>query len=551
MTLKSDRGGIVLEVLPLAERTTGNLVRRAAAKWGSRPFVLWRDEVLSFADIDRRSNRAANALRAVGVGKGTRVAILCANCPEFLDVWFGLAKLGAVQLPLNTAYKAPQILHTLTRADVPVVVVQAALAPEFEAIAQQLSACRYVVTLDGPIRGPVHAQNFSFSEIMASASSEEPVAVEVGGNDIGAIMNTSGTTGMAKGVLLPQGQQYWLGRNMALALELGPDDVFYNFFPLFHNTAQAMITIPALLTGARMLLTEKFSLSGFWNDVRVNGVTVFYYIGEILHLLVKTGSGDEACGTNLRAGWGIGGAPNDVSEFERRYGVRLGTGYGSTEGNVPVFRALGVDSASAAAGKVLPEFEVCVADATGCKLPTGEVGEILTRSAEASVLMAGYDGNPDATADALRDGWYHSGDAGRFDDKGNLTFVSRIKDVIRVRGENVSAFEIEDALLSFPGVLEAAAIAVPSEIGGDDIKAVVVPSASNRIEVPALLAHCDRLLPKFSVPRYVEICDALPKTVTNKVQKHLLRENGLNARTWDRTTGSLLGSASKNNGVQH
>jgi crotonobetaine/carnitine-CoA ligase len=199
-----------------------------------------------------------------------------------------------------------------------------------------------------------------------------------------------------------------------------------------------------------------------------------------------------------------------------------------------------VDSETASAGKTLPEFEVRVVDAADGILPVGEVGEIVIRTAETGIMMAGYDGDDDATAKAMSGGWYHSGDAGRFDEWGNLFFVSRIKDVIRVRGENVSAFEIEDALLSFPGVLEAAAIAVPCEMGGDEVKAVVVPVEGAQIDVHALVAHCDRQLPKFSVPRYVEVRGALPKTVTNKIQKNVLRAEGLNRLTWDRTTGSFL-----------
>jgi carnitine-CoA ligase len=527
-----------IPVLPVPERTIGRIVTRAAERWGERPFLHWRGTVFSYADMNRRANRAAHAFRSLGVGRGTRVAILCTNRVEYLDIWFALAKLGAIQIPLNTAYKAPQIANTLARGDLRVVVVQQDLAPELVAAWARRPAGAHVVTLDGPVHGIAGATVNAYDALIASAADTEPPDAGIIGTDIGAIMNTSGTTGMPKGALLSQGQQYWLGKSMANGLELGPDDVYYNFFPLFHNTSQAMITVPVLLTGGQMVLTEKFSLSTFWPDVQVYGITAFYYIGEILHLLVKAGGGAQ--GTRLRAGWGIAGAARDIAAFERSYGVLLGCGYGSTEGNVPVFRPLGADPDSASSGRVLPEFDVRVADETGRALPAGEVGEILIRSDEPGVTFAGYDGNPEASAEAMRDGWYHSGDAGRFDEDGNLTFVSRIKDVIRVKGESVSAFEIEDALLSFPGVLEAAAIAVPGELGGDDVKAVIVPAAGARVEHARVLKHCEHLLPKFSVPRYVELRDALPKTVTNKIQKHLLRKDGLNSNTWDRTRGAML-----------
>ena len=528
-----------LAALPIAERTTGHLLRQAANRYGERPFLQWRAEIFSYREINRRANRVANAFRGLGVSKGTRVAILISNRVEYLDIWFGLAKLGAIELPINTAYKAPQILQTLSRADVPVVVVQESLAPEFKSIAGQLTRCRHVVSLDGSVHGPSQACVHAYEFLVAYAS-EVDLTIVVTGTDVGAIMNTSGTTGMAKGVLLPQAQQYWLARSMVNALELGEDDVYYNFFPLFHNTAQAMIALPVLLTGGRMVLTEKFSLSSFWPDIHKYGITIFYYIGEILHLLIKNGKPGDAEGSELRAGWGIGGSPSDVDAFEKRYGVRLGTGYGSTEGNVPIFRPLGAHSNSAAAGTCLPEFEVRIVDAAGQPAPTGEVGEIVIRSTEPGTIMVGYDGNPQASEEALRGGWYHSGDAGRFDADGNFYFISRIKDVIRIRGENVSAFEIEDALQSFPGVFEAAAIAVPGDIGGDDVKVVIVPAAGTDIDLRALLAHCESRLPKFSVPRYIELRHELPRTLTNKIQKQVLREDGMNSRTWDSRTGSFI-----------
>jgi carnitine-CoA ligase len=516
--------------LPLAERTIGAMVRRAAAVFGDRPFVSWRGRTLSYAEIDREANKVANAFRQLGVGKGTRVGIFAANGLEYLTLWFGLAKIGAIELPLNTAYRAPQIAATLLRAEVPIVVVQANLAGEFARVCNQLTSCKYLITSGGTVKAPPSANVLALEKLVASAPSTDPCA-EVLATDIVAIMNTSGTTGPAKGVLLPHGQQYWLARNMVRALALKEDDVFYNFFPFFHNTAQAMITLPVLLTGGRMVMTDKFSVSAFWPDVEAHGVTVFYYIGEILHLLVEAGGNPVR--SRLRAGWGLGGSPRDVVRFEERYGVKLGTGYGSTEGNVPVFRPLGSNPTSAAAGKVLPEFEVCVADSAATCLPAGEVGEILIKSNEPATMMVGYDGNHAASLEAFRGGWYHTGDAGYFDGEDNLYFVARIKDVIRVRGENVSAFEVEEVLLSYPGVLEAAAIAVPGEIGGDDIKAAIVPVNGTKIDLAALLDHCSELLPKYSVPRYIELYDALPKTATNKVQKNVLRERAFTPQTWD------------------
>jgi crotonobetaine/carnitine-CoA ligase len=346
-------------------------------------------------------------------------------------------------------------------------------------------------------------------------------------------MNTSGTTGPSKGVRLSHAQQYILGRNIARDLALTGNDVYYNFFPLYHNTAQAMITLPVLLAGCKMVLTDRFSVSRFWPDVRTHGCTAFYYIGEILRLLLRTADAAEGKGTTLRIGWGIGASPQDFVAFQKQHGVKLRTGYGSTEANVPIFSP--PEHADAAgAGIVIDGFEVRVADEHCDPLPAGQTGEILVRSTDPCAVMLGYDGDPKATVEAWKDLWFHTGDAGYFDASGGLHFVSRLKDAIRVRGENVSASDIEEVVAHVDGVLEVAAIAVPCELGGDEIKVAVVTRPGVKLLPGAVIAQAEKELPKFAVPRYVEFVTALPKTETNKVRKNVLRETPFTPNTWDR-----------------
>jgi crotonobetaine/carnitine-CoA ligase len=294
-----------------------------------------------------------------------------------------------------------------------------------------------------------------------------------------------------------------------------------------------MITLPVLLTGARMVLSERFSARQFWPDVRSHGCTVFYYIGEILRMLLKSTSAGEAAGTRLRAGWGIGAAPQDFVEFQRRHGVALRSGYGSTEANVGVYLPHD-DPDPASVGRALPGYELRIGDADDAPLPPGQVGEILVRADEPCTIMQGYEGDPQATLAAWRDLWFHTGDAGYLDERGNLFFVGRLRDAIRVRGENVSAFEVEEVVGRMQGVLEVAAIAVPCELGGDDVKIVVVPAPGARLSPQSLVREVQAHLPKFAIPRYVEIVAALPKTETNKIRKNVLRETPFTPDTWDR-----------------
>ncbi len=520
-----------LSGLPLAEQVAAHILRKQAQRIGERVFVVCGDERITYAEANRRADRVAAAFHALGVAKGERVALLLHNRAAYLDLWFGLSRIGAIQLPLNTAYKGPQLLHSLRRAPVSVVVVEDALLPELEAIIDQIAAIKTLIVL-GSSKPRANCKHMFLNDILSRPHAAPP-AVTIGGADVGAIMNTSGTTGPSKGVLLSHAQQYILGRNIANDMALTEHDVYYNFFPLFHNTAQAMITLPVLLTGAQMVLIDRFSVTRFWADVREHGCTAFYYIGEILRILLKSTTAADGAGTKLRIGWGIGASAADFAEFKSRHGLEMRSGYGSTEGNVGVYMPHD-DPNLSSVGRALPGFEVRIADETNDPLPPGKTGEILVRATEPCTVMLGYDGDPAATLAAWKDLWFHTGDAGYLDTDGNLFFKGRVKDGIRVRGENVSAFEVEEAIAQVDGVLEVAAIAVPCELGGDDVKIAVVTSAGCKLDAQTLIAHAEKQLPKFAVPRYVEFVAALPKTETNKVRKNVLRETPFTPATWDR-----------------
>ncbi|HSV83234.1 MAG TPA: AMP-binding protein [Ramlibacter sp.] len=526
-------GGIgdpATDPLPLAERVPAKILARQAARAPSRPFVFFAGRWITYGEADERANRAANALAAAGVHKGARVGVVLRNRLEFLDLWFGLSRLGAIQVPLNPEYRALQLTHVFKRAPIDVVVVEHGLLTEVESAVAELGTAPRMIVLDG---AALPESYLRYEELLASAPNEPPAEAEcVSGADVASVMNTSGTTGPSKGVLVSHAQQYILGRMIAADVELREDDVFYNFFPLFHNTAQAMITVPVLLLGARMVLTDRFSVSRFWPDIAEHRCTVLYYIGEIVRMLLNSTTQQDARDSTLRVGWGIGASPSDFTEFGRRYSVAMRTGYGSTEANVPCFLPHGAGPDSV--GKCVPGFQVRIANDAGEPVPVGAVGEILVRSDEPCAVMMGYDGDPVATVAAWQNLWFHTGDAGCVDAEGNVYFKGRVKDAIRVRGENISAFEVEQVIGELHGVAEVAAIAVPSELGGDALKIVVVPQAGADLTHEALILHAEQRLPRYSIPRYIEFVAALPKTPTNKVQKNVLRAAPFTASTWER-----------------
>lgn len=525
--------------LPLEQQVAAHILRRQAAALGDRTFVTFAGRDISYRSADASADAFARAAAVLGIGRGTRVGVLLRNRPEYLDLWFGLTRIAAIQVPINTAYRAPQIRHVLMRAPVPVVVAQADLVEPLLEVIDEIAAVETLVVLGDAraVRSRTAKRVLGYDDVLAAGTGRGLPEATVGGQDTGAVMNTSGTTGPSKGVLLSHAQQYLLGWLIGRDLGLTAGDVYYNCFPLFHNTAQAMITLPVLMAGGRMVLVERFSASGFWPDVRAHGCTVFYYIGEILRMLLASTTTADAHGARLRVGWGIGAAPRDFLEFQRLHGVALRSGYGSTEANVPVYLPHEHPDPRTV-GRCVEGFELRVVDERDVPLAPGETGEIVVRSSWPSAIMQGYDGDPAATIAAWRDLWFHTGDAGRLDEHGNLIFSGRVRDAIRVRGENVSAFEVEEVIAELPGVAEVAAIAVPCELGGDDVKVVLVAAAGAQIDPVAVIEHAGRRLPKFAVPRYVELVATLPKTETNKVRKNVLRETPFTPSTWDRLAGA-------------
>lgn len=524
------------------ERTLGALLTHQAAALGETPFVRSGEQCVSYAEANRRANRAAHALAGHGVGPGEVVCVLLDNSLEFLDVWFGLAKVGAVQAPLNTSSTAWQLRGLLAELGAATVVTQPRYVPALGAAAAP--GLRRVVLVepagDGAAPGgaaPVGAPVTSWRSMTAAAPDTEP-DVQVRPTDPVAVMQTSGTTSAAKGVLLCHEHEFHVAETIGAHLDMRADDRFYNFFPLFHNTAQGMITWSVLLHGASMLLTDRFSGSRFWADVTRHRCTLFFCMGPMVEFLLK-GAGPPGA-TPLRMGWGIGYGQAMADEFRDRFGVELIGGYGCTEAGLVSLHPR-EDPRLDTAGRPHPDYEVRVADSEDRELPTDEVGEIVVRPRLPYTTTLGYLNRPAETAELTRNCWLHTGDAGRFDADGYLHFVDRIKDVIRRRGENISSFEVEAVCGEFPGVRECAAVAVPAAHGRheDEIYLAVVMREGADLDPVALVRHGAERLAYFAVPRYVEVWNDLPKTPTGKVRKVDVRAHGVTDRTWDRVAAGI------------
>jgi len=350
--------------------------------------------------------------------------------------------------------------------------------------------------------------------------------------DPALVLFTSGTTGRSKGCLLSHRFAVRQAELMVDHFGLRSDDVLYCPFPLFHLDASVLTVVPALVLGSTAAIGTRFSAFGFWPEIRRFGATVFDFMGATLSIVYKRPPEPDDRDNPVRLGWGVP-LPEFAPEFEERFALRLVEAYGSTDIGVPIYSRPDEPRRAGACGRPIDAYQVRLVDADDHEVPVGDVGEIVVRPNEPSLICDGYLGMPEETVRATRNLWFHTGDLARRDADGFIYFVGRNKDTIRRRGENISAFEVEEVVEQHPDVLEAAAFGVPSELTEEDVMVAVVPLPGHTVDPAGLVAFCAERVARFAVPRYVEVVADLPKTPTEKVEKYRLREQGVTARTWD------------------
>ena len=362
---------------------------------------------------------------------------------------------------------------------------------------------------------------------------DDPVDVKVYPSDPQNIIYTSGTTGVSKGALGPQ--KFWIvvAEQLLPLREGGRDDVFFTFLPLYHMNGQCLTTLTALLAEGQVVLSDKFSATRFWDDIRKYGATQFNYLGAVIPILDKQPEKPGDIDNPVRIAFGAGCPQPVMDRFEKRFGLKCMEGFGMTEIGIPVHTTL-YDRRPGSCGKPLPIYDIRLFDDDDNEVPAGVPGEIAFRPLEPYTMMLEYYNMPDKTLECCRNLWFHTGDLARRDEDGYLYFVDRKKDALRRRGENISSFEVERAINTHPKVLESAAVAVKSELAEDEVKICVVLKPGESLTPEELIVYANDRMPHFAVPRYIEFMDALPKTPTERVQKYLLKEAGVTPSTWDR-----------------
>jgi crotonobetaine/carnitine-CoA ligase len=524
------------------EVRTGSLTELLSARAQSSPkktFLWTPDEVVSYAEADERVERLAAGLQAQGVGTGDRVMLLMSNSASQVLLWLATERIGAVNVPINTAL-SPDLLSRAIRTVQPSLI---ATEPDYSAILRvslpeaQLEHVPVYVDMRGRADGERVA--IPGARDVAALESRDPARrPDIDDLSPAVILFTSGSTGVPKACVLSRRYVVRAGQIHAKYLRFTEQDVLFTPFPLFHIDAATLTVGAALAVGATAALTKRFSASRFWREVRASEATVFNFMGATANILWKQPPTDCDRSHRVRLAWGVP-MPACEPNWSARFGFPLVEVYGLTDAGVPAYQPLDEPRVPGSCGRVIPEYEVRIGGKSDELLPAGTVGEILIRGNEPGIVMSEYFGMPDATAHAFRGGWFHTGDFAHIDDDENLFFASRSKEVIRRRGENIAATDVERGVDACAAVRESAAVGVPSELTEEDIKIFVAPQPGSHVTPAEILEHCRQTLPRYMVPRYVEIMTDLPKTPTEKIERAKLAALPITPATWDADAGGF------------
>ncbi len=526
--------------------TLDHVLRHHAAQ---RPDVVClefpdEDATWTYAAALDAAEHLASSLHRSGARAGDRVVLMAGNSSQFVRTWWGTAVGALVEVPINTSYEGEFLRHQLQIAQARYAVIDDVYAERWVAVAEHARMVEKIWLVDTGA-GVRDAAIASLEEHgWAAAAWEELEAGEVvplpvaRPQDLGAIFYTSGTTGPSKGVAMPYSQLYFFAQIVVSLTRLTPDDVYLTTTPLFHGNATFMAVYPVIVAGGRAVIRRKFSASRWIDHVRDSGVTVTNFVGVMMDFAWKQPPRENDRDNRLRAVYAAPTASTIVRQFEQRYDIEAFVdAFGLTETCAPIMSPYGVERPPGAAGlQNKGWFDIRLVDPeTDQEVAVGEVGELVVRPVHPWTCSNGYYNMPEMTVEVWRNLWFHTGDALRKDADGWFYFVDRYKDALRRRGENISSYEVEQAVLQHPAVIECAVLGVPAgvEAGEDEVLAVVV--VSEPVDPREVVGWCEGRIPAFAIPRFVRIVDALPKTPSEKVRKSVLRDEGITSDTYDKT----------------
>lgn len=487
-----------------------------------KKFLFFEDEEWTYRQFDERVNQAANGFRELGIRKGDRVCLMLPNGPEFLFAWLGLNKIGGIMVPINTGFKVPETQYIVDHCGTTGLIAGADTFEVARSVQKRSLSLQWIAHMGGGKRDG--------SIDLLPLWDQSPAAlpgVDLADDDIASLIYTSGTTGPPKGAMHAHGSYVLCGEAMTVRAALSSEDRLMVILPLFHANAQFYSTMGSLAAGASIILIPRFSAGQFWHQAKRYEATQFNFVGAIGRILAARPDEEFEPEHSIRVANGGPVLPDVYEVFTEKFKIaRVIDGYGLTE--CPGVCQNPIDGVKKIGSMGLPAkhpsvkfTEMKIVDEEDHELPFGKKGELVIRS---PALMKGYFRDPERTAEALRGGWFHTGDYCYRDEDGYYYFIDRKKDIIRRKGENISSVEVEAVINSHPGVAESAIIAVPSPLSEDEVKAFVVLRAGRNLAPEELIDWCTARLADFKVPRYLEFRKSLPKTPTLRIEKYLLKK---------------------------
>ncbi|WP_134323839.1 AMP-binding protein [Cumulibacter soli] len=473
----------------------------------------------------------ARVLQDAGVRPGDMVVTWLENGPLMIRTWLAVNYLGGVHVPMNTAYRGALLEHALSLAEAKIMVTHADLVGRLDSV--DAGGLELVYTLGALERSPERVSLRDSGEL-CQPRSVDPSAENVRPWDTQMVLYTSGTTGPSKAVLA----SYRHIGTMALEGNptSAPEDRALVYTPLYHVTGISGV-LWALGTGGSIAVSTRFRTSTFWREVRGLRATFMVLMGSVARFLLNEPVTEDERRTTLRLAL-ITPFNSDAVAFAERVGIDFYTVFNMTEVSVPLRTDLNAKELYSC-GRLRPGVSVRIVDENDIEVPVGQVGELLVRTDEPWEMSSGYYRNAEATASSLRNGWFHTGDAVKCDAAGNYFYIDRVKDSIRRRGENMSSYEIEVEVQAHPAILEAAAVAAPSEFGEDEVLVFVVLHDGAELDPVELIEFLRPRMAHFMIPRYIRKVDQLPRTPTQKVQKAELRKIGA-TDAWDREAAGVV-----------
>jgi crotonobetaine/carnitine-CoA ligase len=509
---------------PLHELLAGR-----ALEYGERPLALFDDRTLSVRALEHESKCIAAALQGYGVKKGDPVMIVVGNRSEFLTTFFATAFAGAIAVPVNVALKGESLAHLFRVTRARIAVIEAEFLPRVQEALAGSGGLEQVFVVAGE---PATQRERPFAELATCGDPLTPVPV--GRGDPCSIMFTSGTTGVAKGVTIPHQQMSSAAWDGVEFLEIDETSVFYTFNPLFHLNGLVFGPMCALLGGAQTVVRHAFPREQTLQDLRDVGATHWSTMPYLARKMLAAEERPDDADNALRIVMTFGLSADEVSAFQRRFDCRLMTGYGSTEAGMMCRLQ---SERPTTAGRVSDRCDMRIVDSSGHDVPAGEVGEIWARIRQPFDGMLGYYNMPEATAQAFSGEWFRTGDLGRLDEEGYLHFADRLKESLKRRGENISTYEVEQAVMTFPGISTAAVVGYRSVPDAEEEVRVFIEigddAAAAAFDYAGLIRHCGDNLAYFMVPRFVDLVPALPRTSLGKIQKQELKTVPLSPATFD------------------